>query len=173
MIKRLLISVILLCQFSFLLHAQKALIYYEGLVNSSINHYAYEFQPRMNEVSNFLSEIIDSAFLSFLDKKIAVAKRCTKEDCYNAAYKPIAMIQVVYIKNPYCYYTLNLSSGFDFNNSLTIDGKSYIPDIELQEVIVEIVKFRLNHKHSISNDQLQDILNGKRTENLLWHHATF
>ena len=75
------------------------------------------------------------------------------------------MIQVVYMKDLYCYYTLNVGPMWyeDLKNTLTIDGKSYIPDRELQDVITEIVKFCVINKKSPTNSQLYDIMTKKLT----------
>ena len=72
------------------------------------------------------------------------------------------MIQVVFIKDKYCYYTINLSSGHGNTMSLTIDGKSYIPDQELQDVVLEIVKYRVVYKRPISTEKIHAILKGER-----------
>ena len=99
----------------------------------------------------------------FLDKKIESVEMCINEgECIDATYKPGAMIQVLYIKDKYCYYTMNLSSGWGSPNSLTIDGKSYIPDQELQDVVLEIIKYRVVYKRPISTKKLHKILNGER-----------
>ena len=114
-------------------YAQKAIIYYEGgVIMYVIDHYAYEFQ----------------SLVEHYDGKNPL--------------KPSAMIQVVYIKDKYCYYTLNLSSGWDLQNSLTIDGKSYVPDQELQDVVLEIVKYRVVYKRPISTEKIHAILKGER-----------
>ena len=149
----------------FMAHSQEALIYYEGIKLYVIDHYAYEFQSLIEHYKgkNPICEIKDSAFIAFLDKKIESVEMCPKEgECLDAIYKPAAMIQVVYIKDKYCYYTLNLSSGWDPHNSLTIDGKSYIPDQELQDVVLEIVKYRVVYKKPISVEKIHAILNGER-----------
>lgn len=148
-------------------YAQEAIIYYEGgVIMYPIEYYSYEFQQLVKsdcEESN-VTTINDSTFLTFLDAKIDSAKRCFNEgDCsWDVTHKPSPMIQVVYIKNKYCYYTINLSSGWDVENSLTIDGKSCIPDEELQNVILEIVKYRVVYKQPISTETLHAILNGEK-----------
>ena len=147
-------------------YAQEAIIYYEGgVIMYVIDHYAYEFQSLVEHYDgkNPLCEINDSAFMAFLDKKIESVEMCVKEgECLDATDKPSAMIQVVYIKDKYCYYTLNLSSGWDLQNSLTIDGKSYVPDQELQDVVLEIVKYRVVYKRPISTEKIHAILKGER-----------
>ena len=89
-------------------YAQKAIIYYEGgVIMYVIDHYAYEFQSLVEHYDgkNPLCEIKDSAFMAFLDKKIESVEMCVKEgECLDATDKPSAMIQVVYIKDKYCYY---------------------------------------------------------------------
>lgn len=154
-----------LCLLWLSLYSQKTLIYYEGPVMYAIDHYAYEFQSLVEHYDgkNPICEIKDSAFITFLDKKIESVEVCAKEgECLDATYKPMAMIQVVYIKNKYCYYTLNLSSGSGLQNSLTIDGKSYIPDQELQDIVLEIVKYRVVYKRAISAEKIHSILKGER-----------
>lgn len=148
-------------------YAQEAIIYYEGGVKEyPIEYYAYQFQllskSDCESVNNTI--ISDSTFLAFLDAKIESAKRCINEgDCsWEATHKPSPMIQVVYIKNKYCYYTINLSSGWDVQNSLTIDGKSCFPDQELQDVVLEIVKYRVVYKQVISAEKIHAILAGER-----------
>lgn len=160
------------CYFiSISLYAQKAIFYNEGPIMYVIDYYSFESQNLFDE-SNPVCEINDSIFLSFLDKKIESVERCTEVgECFDASEKPTAMIQVVYIKNSYCYYTLNLGPKWyeDLNNELTIDGKSYIPDRELQEVITEIVKFCVINKKSPMNYQLHDIMIGKlKTDAPFW-----
>ena len=164
-LKRLIFGIVFLFILCMPLCAQKVLIYYEGPIMYVIDHYAYEFQSLIEhyEGHNPVCEIRDSAFITFLDKKILSAEMCTqKDECLDATYKPGAMIQIVYIKDKYCYYTLNLSSGWDRINSLTIDGKSYIPDQELQDVILEIIKYRVVYKQPISVEKIQTILDGER-----------
>lgn len=154
----------LLCIMSLHLYAQKAIIYYEGLCVYPIEKYAYEFHSLIDShrKSNSICEITDSTFLGFLSKKIKSIERCTQEDeCIDAIYKPTAMIQVVYIENRICYYTLNLNSYGELQ-SLTIDGKSCVPDEELQEVVVEIVKFCDIKKRAITHAELQAILKGAK-----------
>ena len=108
-------------------------------------------------------------FLAFLDKKIESAEKCTSNgDCLWATDKPSAMIQIVYIKDKYCYYTINLSSGWDIKNSLTIDWKSYIPDDELQDIVLEIVKFRVINKRPILKEELYAIMKGARLNAPNW-----
>ena len=164
--KRYLISA-LLCIFYWYTYAQKAIIYYEGgVIEYPIEYKAYQFQllskSDCESVNN--TTINDSTFLAFLDAKIESAKRCLNEgDCnWDATYKPSPMIQIIYIKDKYCYYTINLSSGWDVGNSLTIDGKSYIPDQELQDVVLEIVKYRVVYKQPISTGKIHSILKGER-----------
>lgn len=157
----------LLCIIYMQTYAQKAIIYYEGgVIEYPIEYYAYQFQllSKSDCESYTNTTINDSVFLAFLDAKIESAKRCVNEgDCYwEATHKPSPMIQVVYIKDKYCYYTINLSSGWDIENSLTIDGKSYIPDQELQDVILEIVKYRVVYKQPISTEKIHAILKGER-----------
>lgn len=145
--------------------AQEAWIYYEGVVMYPVEKYAYEFQSLIDyhHEPSRLSHITDSTFLAFLTEKIASAEKCTEEgECLDATCKPAGMIQVVFIKDKYCYYTINLSSGWGNTMSLTIDGKSYIPDKELQDVIVEIVKYRFLKKKRISADKIHAIINGER-----------
>ena len=145
--------------------AQKALIYYEGWALYVIEYYTYDFQSLINHDmgENPVCIITDSIFLSFLDNKIETAEKCTQyEECSDAISKPTAMIQVVYVKDRYCYYTLSLTSGWEGPpNSLVIDGKSYIPDAELEEVIVEIVKYCLVNKNPLSTNHIHKILNGE------------
>lgn len=163
--KRRLVSIACICLLCLPLCAQKVLIFYEGPIMYPIAHYAYEFQSLIEyrDGQNPVCEIRDSAFITFLDKKIISAEMCTqKDECLDATYKPGAMIQIVYIKDKYCYYTLNLSSGWDRINSLTIDGKSYIPDQELQDVVLEIIKYRVVYKQPISAEKIQTILDGER-----------
>ena len=106
----------------------------------------------------------DSSFIAFLERKIASAERCTKKgECLNATLKPTAMIQVVLLEDDYCYYTVNISSYSEFR-LLTIDGKSYVPDEELQDVIVEIVKFCDVNKKKIPIKKLHAILRGERDD---------
>lgn len=73
------------------------------------------------------------------------------------------MIQVVLLEDDYCYYTVNISSYSEFR-LLTIDGKSYVPDEELQDVIVEIVKFCDVNKKKIPIKKLHAILRGERDD---------
>lgn len=148
-------------------YAQEAIIYYEGgVIEYPIEYYAYQFQLlAKSDSESYCNTIInDSAFLAFLDTKIRYAKRCANDgDCiWEATHKPSPMIQVVYIKDKYCYYTINLSSGWDVGNSLTIDGKSCIPDQELQDVVLEIVKYRVVYKRPISTEKIHAILKGER-----------
>ena len=148
-------------------YAQQAIIYYEGgVIEYPIEYYAYQFQllSQSDSESYCNTEIDDSTFLAFLDAKIESAKKCVNEgDCrWDATHKPSAMIQIVYIKDKYCYYTFNLSSGCDIGNSLTIDGKSCIPDQELQDVVLEIVKYRMVYKRPISAEKIHAILKGER-----------
>ena len=141
--------------------AQEAFIYYEGPKVYPEKQYAYEFQSLISTHSseNPLDKITDSVFLSFLEKKIETIERCTNEgECFDATDKPFAMIQVVYLKDLYCYYTLNLNSTWRDKNYLTIDGKSCIPDKELHDVIIEIVKFIRVNKTSPTTTQLHDIM---------------
>ena len=164
--KRFLITA-LLCIIFLHLYAQKAIVYYEGGVKEyPIEYYAYQFQLLIRSDCESLNNtiIIDSTFLAFLDAKIESAKKCVLEgDCtWDATHKPSPMIQVVYIKDKYCYYTINLSAGWDVENSLTIDGKSYIPDQELQDVVLEIVKYRVVYKQPISTEKIHAILKGER-----------
>ena len=154
----------LLCIMSLHLYAQKAIIYYEGLCMYPIEKYAYEFHSLIDShrQSNPVCEITDSTFLSFLSKKIESIERCTQEDeCIDATYKPTAMIQIVYVENRTCYYTLDLNS-FGELKSLTIDGKSCVPDEDLQEVVAEIVKFCNIKKRAITHAELQAILKGAK-----------
>ena len=148
-------------------YAQKAIIYYEGgVIEYPTEYYAYQFQllSKSDNESYCNTVITDSIFLAFLDAKIVSAKECVNEgDCsWDATHKPSAMIQIVYIKDKYCYYTINLSSGWDLENSLTIDGKSCVPDQELQEVVLEIVKYRIVYKRAISTEKIHAILEGER-----------
>lgn len=144
--------------------AQEAIIYYEGLSLYPIDYYSYEFQsliePRTQ--SNPICVIRDTTLVSFLKRKIKSVERCVLEgECMDATIKPTAMIQVILVEDRYCYYTLNLSSWKEVK-MLTIDGKSYIPDEELQEVIIEIVKFCDMNKQQIPIEKLHNILNGER-----------
>ena len=144
--------------------AQEAIIYYEGLSLYPIDYYAYEFQSLIepHTQSNPICVIKDTTFISFLDCKIKSAKRCMREgECIDATIKPTAMLQVILVEDRYSYYTLNLSSC-KHNRMLTIDGKSYIPEEELQDVIVEIVKFCDMNKQPITIEKLHAILNGER-----------
>ncbi len=154
----------LLCVLCLHLFAQKAIIYYEGLVMYPVEKFAYEFQSLVDHYENpRISHIADSTFLAFLTEKIASVGKCTEDgECLDATCKPSCMIQVVFIKDKYCYYTINLSSGHGNTMSLTIDGKSYIPDQELQDVVLEIVKYRVVYKRPISTEKIHAILKGER-----------
>lgn len=146
------------------IYAQEAIIYYEGLSLYTIDYYAYEFQSLIepHTQSNPLCIIKDTAFITFLNRKIESVERCMQEgECMDVTIKPTAMIQVILVENKYCYYTLNMSS-YKQKRMLSIDGKSYIPDDELQDVIVEIVKFCDMNKQQISIEKLHAILNGER-----------
>ena len=151
------------CLTNLHLYAQKAIIYYEGLSLYPIDYYAYEFQSliELHSSSNPICVINDTVFLSFLIRKIETVERCMQEgECIDATFKPTAMIQVVYIRDKYCYYTLNMSSFGEYS-SLTIDGKSYIPDEELQNVIVEIVKYCKKNKGQIPIAKLHAVIKGE------------
>ena len=144
--------------------AQEAIIYYEGLNLYPIDYYAYEFQSLIepHSQSNPVCVIKDTSLISFLNSKIKSVKRCMREgECMDVTIKPTAMIQVILIENSYCYYTFNISS-YKQNSMLSIDGKSYVPDEELQDVIVEIVKFCDLNKQQITIEKLHAILNGER-----------
>lgn len=163
--KRFIVSTIFCCLIGISLYAQKAIFYNEGPILYVIDYYSFESQNLFND-SNPVGETSDSSFLSFLDKKIESIERCTEAgECFEAILKPTALIQLVYIKNSYCYYTLNLGPIWydNYENYLTIDGKSYIPDRELQDVITEIVKFCEINKKSPTNSQLYDIMTKKLT----------
>lgn len=146
------------------LSAQEARIYYEGLVMYPVEKFAYEFQSLVDHYENpRISHITDSTFLAFLIEKIESVEKCTEDgECLDATYKPSCMIQVVFIKDKYSYYTINLSSGWGNAMSLTIDGKSYIPDEELQDVVLEIVKYRVVYNRPISTEKLHAILQGEK-----------
>ena len=162
--KRFVIIIILYNLINLSLGAQEAFIYYEGPKVYPEKQYAYEFQSliRTHSSENPIDEIKDSVFLSFLEKKIESIEICTNEgECFDAIDKPFAMIQVVYMKDLYCYYTLNLNSTWRDRNYLTIDGKSCVPDKELHDVIIEIVKFIKINKKRPTATQLHDILDGK------------
>lgn len=157
--------IVFCCLLYMPLLAQEAFIYYEDLVMYPYDQYAYEFQSLVDHHvnSNKINHITDSLFLAFLDQKIQLSKRCTEnDDCKDVTYKPSCMIQVVYVKDKCSYYTINLSSGQDIKESLTIDGKAYIPDEELQDVILEIVKYRFIRKRPVPSEELRAIINGKR-----------
>ena len=144
--------------------AQEVIIYYEGLSLYPIEYYAYEFQSLIepHTQSNPICVINDTTLISFLNRKIESVERCLKKgECMDATIKLTAMIQVILVEDRYCYYTLNISS-YKQKKMLTIDGKSYIPDEELQDVIVEIVKFCDMNKQQIPIEKLHDILNGER-----------
>ena len=163
--KRLVIITTFCCLIGVSLYAQKAIFYNEGPIMYVIDYYSFEGQKLFND-SNPVGETSDSSFLSFLDKKIESIERCTEAgECFEAILKPTAMIQVVYIKNTYCYYTLNVGPIWydNYENYLTIDGKSCVPDKELQDVITEIVKFCVINKKSPTNSQLYDIMTKKLT----------
>ncbi len=143
--------------------AQEAIVYYEGLALYPIDYYEYEFQSLIepHTQSNPICTIRDSIFLTFIERKLESVEKCVQEgDCIDATIKPTAMIQVIYIKGKYSYYTINLSS-FGESKSLTIDGKSYIPDEELQRVIVEIVKFCEKSNLQIPTSKLHAIMKGE------------
>ena len=169
--KRFIVSTIFCCLIGISLYAQKAIFYNEGPILYVIGYYSFESQNLFND-SNPVGETSDSSFLSFLDKKIESIERCTEAgECFEAILKPTALIQLVYIKNSYCYYTLNLGPIWydNYENYLTIDGKSYIPDRELQDVITEIVKFCVINKKSPTNSQLHDIMAGQlKTDAPFW-----
>ena len=163
--KRLVIITTFCCLIGVSLYAQKAIFYNEGPIMYVIDYYSFEGQKLFND-SNPVGETSDSSFLSFLDKKIESIERCTEAgECFDAILKPTALIQLVYIKNSYCYYTLNLGPIWydNYKNDLTIDGKSCVPDKELQDVITEIVKFCVINKKSPTNSQLHDIMTKKLT----------
>ena len=170
--KRFVIIILLYNLINISLRAQEVFIYYEGPKVYSEKHYAYEFQSLIftRSSENPIYEIKDSVFISFLDKKVESIERCTNEgECFDATDKPFAMIQVVYMKDLYCYYTLNLNSTWRDKNYLTIDGKSCVPDKELQDVITEIVKFCVINKKSPINSQLHDIMAGQlKTDAPFW-----
>ena len=162
--KRFVIIILLYNLINISLRAQEVFIYYEGPKEYPEKQYAYEFQSLIHPHSseNPIYEIKDSVFLSFLDKKIESIERCSNEgECFDATDKPFAMIQVVYMKDLYCYYTLNLNSAWRDRNYLTIDGKSCVPDKELQDVITEIIKFCVINKKSPTDSQLHDIMAGQ------------
>ena len=164
--KRFVIITLLYNLINISLCAQEVFIYYEGPKVYSEKQYAYEFQSLIytHSSENPIYEIKDSVFISFLDKKVESIERCTNEgECFDATDKPFAMIQVVYMKDLYCYYTLNLNSTWRDKNYLTIDGKSCVPDKELQEVVSEIVKFCVINKQSPTDSQLHDIMTKKLT----------
>jgi hypothetical protein len=164
--KRFVIITLLYNLINISLCAQEVFIYYEGPKVYSEKQYAYEFQSLIltHSSENPIYEIKDSVFISFLDKKVESIERCTNEgECFDATDKPFAMIQVVYMKDLYCYYTLNLNSTWRDKNYLTIDGKSCVPDKELQDVITEIVKFCVINKQSPTDSQLHDIMTKKLT----------
>ena len=170
--KRFVIITLLYNLINISLCAQEVFIYYEGPKVYSEKQYAYEFQSLIltRSSENPIYEIKDSVFLSFLDKKIESIERCSNEgECFDATDKPFAMIQVVYMKDLYCYYTLNLNSTWRDKNYLTIDGKSCVPDKELQEVVSEIVKFCVINKKSPTDSQLHDIMAGQlKTDAPFW-----
>lgn len=151
--------------------AQEAIIYYEGLSLYPIEYYAYEFQSLIepHTQSNPICVINDTTLISFLNRKIESVERCLKKgECMDATIKPTAMIQVILVEDRYCYYTLNISS-YKQQRMLTIDGKSYIPDEELQDVIVEIVKYYEKNKGEIPANRLHAIIDGERdTSNQYW-----
>lgn len=131
--KRFIVSTIFCCLIGISLCAQKAIFYNEGPIMYVIDYYSFESQNLFND-SNPVGETSDSSFLSFLDKKIESIERCTEAgECFEAILKPTALIQLVYIKNSYCYYTLNLGPIWydNYENYLTIDGKSCVLDKEL------------------------------------------
>ena len=169
--KRFIVSTIFCCLIGISLYAQKAIFYNEGPIMYVIDYYSFESQNLFND-SNPVGETSDSSFLSFLDKKIESIERCTEAgECFDAILKPTALIQLVYIKNSYCYYTLNLGPIWydNYENYLTIDGKSCVPDKELQDVITEIVKFCVINKKSPTNSQLHDIMAGQlKTDAPFW-----
>ena len=169
--KRFIVSTIFCCLIGISLCAQKAIFYNEGPIMYVIDYYSFESQKLFDD-SNPVGETSDSSFLSFLDKKIESIERCTEAgECFEAILKPTALIQLVYIKNSYCYYTLNLGPIWydNYENYLTIDGKSCVPDKELQDVITEIVKFCVINKKSPTNSQLHDIMAGQlKTDAPFW-----
>ena len=170
--KRFVIITLLYNLINISLCAQEVFIYYEGPKVYSEKQYAYEFQSLIftHSSENPIYEIKDSVFISFLDKKVESIERCTNEgECFDATDKPFAMIQVVYMKDLYCYYTLNLNSTWRDKNYLTIDGKSCVPDKELHEVVSEIVKFCVINKKSPTDSQLHDIMAGQlKTDAPFW-----
>ena len=169
--KRFIVSTIFCCLIGISLCAQKAIFYNEGPIMYVIDYYSFESQKLFDD-SNPVGETSDSSFLSFLDKKIESIERCTEAgECFEAILKPTALIQLVYIKNSYCYYTLNLGPIWydNYENYLTIDGKSCVPDKELQDVITEIIKFCVINKKSPTNSQLHDIMAGQlKTDAPFW-----
>lgn len=151
----------LLSFLSMTISAREAIIYYEGIQLYAVDIPSYEFQSILHHDSKIL-RTNDSLFLAFLENKIDVAEEGLHDGtCWNATYKPMAMIQIVFVKDNYCYYTLNLSSFLDISY-LTIDGKSYVLDKELQEVITEIVKYYVLNQHPVSSYKLHRILDGER-----------
>ena len=169
--KRFIVITTFCCLIGVSLYAQKAIFYNEGPIMYVIDYYSFEGQKLFND-SNPVGETSDSSFLSFLDKKIESIERCTEAgECFEAILKPTALIQLVYIKNSYCYYTLNLGPIWydNYENYLTIDGKSCVPDKELQDVITEIIKFCVINKKSPTNSQLHDIMAGQlKTDAPFW-----
>lgn len=93
------LSVALFCLILASIHAQEAIIYYEGgIILYVCDQYAYEFQSLLDDryAVGITTEIKDSTFLAFLDNKIESAKECIQEgECFDATYKPSAMIQIV------------------------------------------------------------------------------
>lgn len=143
--------------------AQMVKVYYGDLVTYTVPQPTYLFQKDC-PLSNVIT-ITEDAFLKYID---SVCMNSTSFDTNIVSEVTPGMIQIVYIKSPKKYYTINMShslTGTTIKKGfLEIDGEVKDFILCFQEIMDEIVNYHIQFPNRDINSEpfLSEIIKGKR-----------
>ena len=144
--------------------AQIVKIYYGDLITYIIPQPTYLFQrdcPSKNVIT-----ITESSFLNYIDSICVNSRPCDTTDVVSEV--TIGMIQVIYVKSPKKYYTINMPHSITGNTVeyrfLEINGEIMNFSLSFQEIMDEIVNYHIHFPNKDINSErvLFEILKGKR-----------
>ena len=138
-------------------------VYFGDLVTYTVPQPTYLFQKDC-PLSNVIT-ITEETFLKYID---SICTNSTSCDTNIVSEVTPGMIQIVYVKSPKKYYTINMPhslTGTTIKNGfLEIDGevKNFI--LSFQEIMDEIINYHVQFPNSNINSKqfLSEIIRGKR-----------
>lgn len=144
--------------------AQRVEVYYADIVYYIVplpTYLLHEDCPPNNHIT-----ITEPSFLKYIDS--ICVNTLPEPDTTNTVSQVVpGMIQIIYLKSPKKYYTINMSHSLGkktIKGFLEIDGELKTFSYSFQEVMDEIVNYHLHFPDKKINSEsfLTEIINGKR-----------